>query len=223
MASIMLPLVSIIIPCYNHEKYVADAINSIINQTYKNIELILIDDGSQDNSKNVIMGLLDKCNSRFSRVYFDSRINKGLCKTINEALEVCQGKYVSLIASDDLMLPEKTTIQVEFLERQPDVSGVFAAVELIDNKNNVVGQRISNKTEFSFDEIMLNKHDLPTLTQMFRLEEIVSNGGYDDRVKIEDWYMLLKLSSVHDKFHRTLILSGFCEICRVQRSVLKNI
>lgn len=195
----MLPLVSIIIPCYNHENYIADTIESVIKQTYQKIELIIIDDGSQDGSKVVIEEVLKVCSTRFERVFFNSRPNKGLCITINEALKICKGKYISLIASDDIMLPEKTAIQVAYLEKHTDVTGVFSAVEMINDKNQVIGQRISNKTEFSFEDIILNHHDLPTLTQMFHLTDIVSSGGYDEQVKIEDWYMLLKLSSLNKK------------------------
>lgn len=193
----MQPLVSVVIPCYNHENYIEDSIQSILNQTYSRIELIIIDDGSKDQSVVKIQAMLPVCEQRFERVYFNTRPNKGLCATLNEALALCRGKYVSFIASDDMMLAHKTQLQVDYLEQHPDVTGVFAGIELIDAHNQVVGKRVSERTEYCFDDILLNLHDLPTLTQMFYLRDIIEIGGYDESVKIEDWYMLLKLTKNH--------------------------
>lgn len=190
----MQPLVSIVIPCYNHENYIEDSIQSIIDQTYPSIELIIIDDGSKDQSVEKIQAMLPACEQRFEHVYFNTRPNKGLCATLNEALALCKGKYVSLIASDDMMLAHKTQLQVDYLEQHPEVTGVFAGIELIDSNNRVVDRRVSTRTEYSFDDILLNLHDLPTLTQMFHLKDIVEVGGYDESIKVEDWYMLLKLT-----------------------------
>lgn len=190
----MEPLVSIVIPSYNHESFISQTLLSIFHQTYRRIELIIIDDGSSDQSIEIIENFLYFHKQRFERVVFKARHNKGLCRTINECLALCRGKYFSLIASDDVMLAMKTQIQVNYLESNPEVCGIFSAIEMIDDEGLVLGSRISNRVEYSFEEIMLNKHDLPTLTQMFRLADIISVGGYDVNVKIEDWYMLLKLS-----------------------------
>lgn len=187
------PLVSIIIPCYNHESYVKDAIQSIIDQTYENIELIVIDDGSQDQSVARILELSDICEQRFDKFYFKTRPNKGVCATLNEALALCHGKYVCIIASDDLMLAHKTQLQVNFLENNPEVAGVFGGVELINDKGECIEERISTKTQYSLDEVMLSKHDLPAPTQMYRLSIIQEQGGYDENINIEDWDMLLRL------------------------------
>lgn len=80
------PLVSVVIPCYNHENYVQECIKSAIEQDYENIELIIIDDGSKDESVNKIQELVPGCEKRFCRFEFRTRPNKGLCKTLNEAL-----------------------------------------------------------------------------------------------------------------------------------------
>lgn len=193
------PLVSVIIPCYNHQAYIQDSIQSILDQTYANIELIVIDDGSKDQSVTKIEEMLEQCKTRFEYVYFNTRANKGLCATLNEALQLCKGKYVSIIASDDKMLPQKTQIQVEYLESNPSIVGVFAGIELIDKNNQIMEQHVSEKTTYSFNDIILNLHDLPTLTQMFHLDVIREAGGYDESIKVEDWYMLLKLTKDQKK------------------------
>ncbi|MGA6331370.1 glycosyltransferase family 2 protein, partial [Acinetobacter baumannii] len=104
------PLVSIVIPCYNHANFVQDCIQSVIAQTYQNIELIIIDDGSKDGSVEKIQEFIGECEKRFVRFEFRNRPNKGLSATLNEALEWCQGEYFSAIASDDMMLNDKIEI-----------------------------------------------------------------------------------------------------------------
>src|SRR5690554_1049527 len=112
------PLVSVIVPCYNHEKYVKECIESIIDQDYKNLELIIIDDGSQDRSSEVIKAMTTACEARFVRFSFRSRENRGLCATLNEAVEWAEGEFLSPLASDDVLFPEKVSRQIlEFKKR----------------------------------------------------------------------------------------------------------
>ena len=94
------PLVSVVIPCYNHESFVQDSIQSVIDQTYQNIELIIIDDGSKDGSVEKIKEMIPACQERFIRFEFRHRPNKGLSATLNEALEWCEGEFFSPLASD---------------------------------------------------------------------------------------------------------------------------
>lgn len=189
------PLVSVVIPCYNHESFVQDSIQSVIDQTYENIELIIIDDGSQDSSILRIQEMVEKCENRFTRFEFRYRPNKGLSATLNEALDWCSGEYYSAIASDDIMIKTKTEFQVKFLSENHDVAAVFGAIKLIDKNNKIKGERIHETHKYVFEEIFLNKHDLPASTQMAQLNLIKSIGGYNPKYKIEDWYMLLKMSS----------------------------
>ena len=134
-------MVSVVIPCYNHENFVQDSIQSVIDQTYQNIELIIIDDGSKDGSVEKIQEMIPACQERFIRFEFRHRLNKGLSATLNEALEWCQGIYYSAIASDDMMLPEKTKLQVEFLKENKNLDSRSWIIDIINciekmNKNN---------------------------------------------------------------------------------------
>lgn len=188
------PLVSVVIPSYNHEQFVQDSIQSVIDQTYENIELIIIDDGSKDGSLEKIQKMVDICEQRFARFEFRHRANIGLSATLNEALEWCEGKYFSPIASDDIMLKDKTATQVSFLEQNDDTAAVFGGVKLIDNNNMELNERVTEERSYSFKEIIMHEHDLPAPTQMARLELIKKIGGYESNLFIEDWYMWLKLS-----------------------------
>lgn len=195
------PLVSIAIPCYNHALYVIESINSVINQSYTNIELIIIDDGSSDDSVIIINEIIEKCKKRFVRFEFRSRPNIGLSATLNEAIEWCEGKYYSAIASDDIMINDKTSLQVDFLEDNLDYVAVFGGIGVIDYNGNSAYELLGKSRSYSFDQIIMHKHNLPTPTQMVRLNTIRKVGGYDSNLYIEDWYMWLKLSELGEIYY----------------------
>lgn len=191
------PLVSIVIPCYNHGEFVVDTIKSVISQDYCNIELIIIDDGSQDESVSRISEMISECESRFGRFEFRSRPNKGLCSTLNEALEWCEGEFFSVVASDDVLMPRKTQVQVNRLcELGEGYAGVFGGAIKIDNNGRFVGKlNAGNSSTYGFSDIYFHRHNLPACTQMLRMKYVREVGGYSSKYKIEDWYMWLKLTS----------------------------
>ena len=149
------PLVSVLMPAYNHQKYVQETIKSIINQTYQNIELIVIDDGSKDDTWNKIQELKPSCEKRFIRCSFQTHQNQGTCVTFNKLVAQAQGEYVYIVASDDLVKPNSIELQVDFLIKHPEYSLVVGDNEIIDtngkkcywdkNRNNVY-----NKNEAKF-------------------------------------------------------------------------
>ncbi|NNP75077.1 glycosyl transferase family 2 [Acinetobacter sp. Ac_3412] len=195
MQSNVQPLVSVVIPCYNHMHYVHDCIKSVIDQTYQNIELIIIDDGSKDHSIEKIRELINICEQRFIRFEFRHRANKGLSATLNEALSWCRGEYYSIIASDDMMLSEKIMKQANFLkESDHKVAGVFGGYHLIDDDNNVIETALKDQKKYNFNDVFLHNFDLPAPTALLRLNAVKEVGGYAENLKIEDWYMWLKLT-----------------------------
>lgn len=187
------PLVSIVIPCYNHADFVQDSILSVINQSYANIELLIIDDGSPDHSVEKINEMLEACEQRFVRFEFRVRPNKGLSATLNEALEWCQGEFFSALASDDQMFKNKTEIQVNLLEAHPEFVAVFGAVQLIDNHNKNICEIRQEEKVFEFNDLLYTDRFLPAPTQMIRLKELIKVGGFVNGMIIEDWYIYLKL------------------------------
>lgn len=186
------PLVSVVIPCYNHACYIEECILSVVGQDYKNIELIVIDDGSKDASVQVIEGMRGVCEARFTRFKFIQRENRGLCNTLNQALDWCEGEYYSALASDDVWLFFKLGKQVEYLEMNPEVVAVFGGVTLIDENGRIL-RKVERSGSFGFKEIFLNRYFLPAPTALVRRLELQAIG-YDPLIKIEDWNMWLKLS-----------------------------
>ena len=109
-------LVSVLMPVYNVEKFLREAIDSILNQTYKNIELIIIDDCSTDNSRDIIKSYSD---SRI-RAYFNDE-NLQQPRTRNKAIKLANGKYIANMDSDDISLPNRIEEQVKFMESNKDI------------------------------------------------------------------------------------------------------
>ena len=186
------PLVSVIIPCYNHELFVQECIQSVIEQDYQNLELIIIDDGSKDNSIYRIEEIISICKARFTRFEFRHRENKGLCSTLNEALEWTQGKYICSLASDDIWINNKTSLQVEYLNHNHQCIGVFGNVTLIDESSHSIKYISHRPKKFTFTDILLHDCYLPAPTNMCRAKELKKHS-YDSNIKIEDWYMWLRL------------------------------
>ncbi|MCR5620495.1 MAG: glycosyltransferase [Treponema sp.] len=114
------PLVSVLMPAYNHEKYVQDAIQSIIGQTYGNIELLVVNDGSSDATWQRITDMEAACRERFPRVVLWNQCNMGTCRTQNGLLDNARGDYVYLMASDDVALPHAIERELAFLEGNPE-------------------------------------------------------------------------------------------------------
>lgn len=133
------PLVSVVIPAYNHEKYIKETINGIINQTYQNIELIVLDDGSKDNTVQEAEKLHAACEKRFARFYLATKPNEGTSKTLGRLIAEAKGKYIYLNASDDIAKPEAIAKLADFLERNPDYVLAVGDNEFIDKNSQLVG------------------------------------------------------------------------------------
>lgn len=195
-----LPLVSIMVPCYNHAPFIQDCIQSIIDQDYPNIEFIIIDDGSKDHSVEKIQALIPQCEERFTRFEFRYRPNKGLGVTLNEMLAWVQGEYTCYLGSDDILFHSKTSIQIDYLQKHPETVAVFGSMMLIDENSNPMEDSTidgdPNKTfqRHTFEDIMLHQFYIPTPTCMCRTSALKATGGYDEELAIEDWYMWLRLS-----------------------------
>lgn len=187
------PLVSVIIPCYNHELFVKQSIQSVLAQTYSNIELIVIDDASSDGSVNVITQLAEA-----NHFYFERQSeNKGISETLNRALLKAKGKYVAFLASDDCMLPERIEKQVATMEQDLSVGLCYGMTQAINAKGKPVdGPAIFKGFKGDVFKRLLFSNFIPAPTVMVRRELFSQVGGFDKNIKIEDWYMWLKLAKV---------------------------
>lgn len=190
-------LVTVCIPVYNHDKYVAETIKSIINQTYQNIELYIVNDGSSDNSHKEVSKLYEECKKRFVFFEYINRENKGLIPTLNEVLVKCSGKYFMAIASDDIAINDRVEKQVNCLEEDTECSLCFGRAIGID-ENSQITDKYKNKFKnykslYTFEDLIMSNVIMAT-TVMLRTSTLKEVGGYDERFKIEDWPLWLKMS-----------------------------
>ncbi|MDF3125761.1 glycosyltransferase [Rheinheimera sp. 1928-s] len=199
------PLISVIIPCYNHEKYVEDCIRSVCAQTYDNIELIIIDDGSKDASVESIRKIVLECENRFVRFEFRTRTNIGLCGTLNEALDWCEGKFSVIFASDDIMMPDRFSKQInkfsEMVKIEPNLVAIYSGVEMIDSEGQYVKVKHGSDKFSGFDEAFLRTEFLPTPTCIVLTDKLKAAGGFNPNFMIEDLFIRLKLTAANGVFY----------------------
>lgn len=130
-------LISILIPAYNHEKYIQETIQSIIQQSYQNLELIIINDGSNDTTWEKINAMRELCENRFVRTIFKTQTNKGTCDTLNLLLKEAQGKFVYIIASDDKAEPFAIEKLYNFLNSNSEYALCVGDNQFIDENSNI--------------------------------------------------------------------------------------
>ncbi len=211
------PLVSVIIPSYNHENFVQYTINSIINQSYKNIELIMIDDGSTDSSWEKINELQEQCEGRFKNFIAKKQENQGTCLTLNSLIELSTGKYIYLIASDDKAFPLAIEKMVHFLESDDDYCLCVGDNEFIDaddnvrfwdedqnlvsDENNAAYKTFSDflKTCGPFDENFGNYETLRYINYipngyLIRRSIFEKTGMFRKDAPLEDWWIMMQMS-----------------------------
>ena len=128
-----MPRVSIILPCYNGAKWIGQAIESVLAQTYKDFELIVIDDGSTDNSKEVISSYLYD-----ERVRYIYQENRGFSATLNRGIKESKGEFIGFIGQDDLYVPNKLQVQVRYLDEHSDVDLVHSNYCFINPTGQII-------------------------------------------------------------------------------------
>lgn len=187
------PLVTVIIPSYNHGGYIEQTINSVLRQTYHPIEVIVIDDGSSDDSPQLLGQLAAQHGFRL-----ELQTNQGLSRTLNAGIALANGKYVCTVGSDDILMLDKTEKQVEFMEANPHIAVCGGNQLLIDSTGQLINKRqyFSPHRELNFDDLFLGRKALIAASSaMMRRDVLDREGGYDPNIPLEDMYMWFKLTS----------------------------
>lgn len=139
--------VSVIIPAYNHEKYIGAAIESVLRQTFHDFELIIVNDGSTDNTERVILGYEDP------RIHYFPQENQGAHNAINRGISLAQGEYISILNSDDLYHLERFDRCLQFLETNRDYSVIITYIEGVDSLGNSLAED-TKKQIFAWVEML---------------------------------------------------------------------
>lgn len=185
------PLVTVLIPSYNHERYVEQAVRSVLDQTYENIELIVIDDGSRDSTPRLLARLQEQYGFKLL-----VRPNKGLCATLNEGIGMANGKYIAFLASDDFYCPGRIENAVRAFEPLgPDVAAVYCDGYLVDDDNKKIdlfGLKYPRPLVGTTRDNLIAGNWLPALGMTYSLA-LLKNFMFDERFRIEDYTLFLKM------------------------------
>lgn len=202
----MIPLVSVIIPFYNAEKYILQTLESVKNQSYKRIELLLYDDASIDNTSAIVKKWLNENYSHFHHTeFFEGKNNKGVGFGSNFLLNKISGLYFQKLDADDILISSKIFNQVQYLESNPNVSLVYSNVYRIDSfsfrlkqdyftfQNFKYVNNFTSPSGYIFDKL-LEENFIPASSILARYDKVQSIGGYDPTLFSEDWDLWLRLS-----------------------------
>lgn len=184
-----MPKVSVLMPVYNGEKYLAEAIDSVLNQSYQDWELIIINDRSTDKSEQIIQSYSDE------RIkYFENEVNLGLVKTLNKGIDFCTGKYIARMDADDISLSSRLSLQVDFLDRNSAYGMCGGNAEVINAEGSVTGS-LKNLSENDLLKINL-LFSVPFIHPCMMIrKEVLDEFRYDEAFKhVEDYDLWCRIS-----------------------------
>ncbi|MGL4604022.1 MAG: glycosyltransferase [Iodobacter sp.] len=184
------PLVTIVIVSYNHVDFIDESISSVFNQSYKNLEVFVLDNGSVDGSIDVI-----KNSKFFGEFEFIRNAQCGLIDSLNNLKDKINGKYVCFVAADDFFDPDKINTQVQIMEGNDKIGACSGSMTYVDEKGKKLRNLICPATYLSFEDILLKKLLCPAPVAMIRKAALDDVGWYNSSFVIEDLQMWLKLTS----------------------------
>ena len=192
----MSELISIIVPVYNAEKVITETMDSVLGQTYPYWELLLVEDGSKDNSADVIMDYIaEKGENRIRLIRQPS--NQGAARARNRGLKESQGRYISYLDADDLWSPEKLEKQLRFME-QKDAAFSFTGYEFADENGIGLGKIVRVPETLSYRQALSNT-TIFTTTVMFDTQKIAKELLEMPEIKSEDtalWWKVLRTGCI---------------------------
>lgn len=145
-------LVSVITPCYNMEKYVADTIESVRNQTYPHWEMLIVDDASTDGTADILQSMAEK--DERIKIFLNST-HSGIADARNQAIQMAQGHYLAYLDADDLWHPEKLQRQLRFMQEK-QVGFSYSSYNLVDEEGNVLDKTVTADEDMSYESYLRN-------------------------------------------------------------------
>ncbi|MBD2344456.1 glycosyltransferase [Anabaena subtropica] len=185
-----LPMISVIIPAYNCEKTIKETIDSVLRQSFTNFELIVINDGSQDGTLDIVSQIQD------SRIKIFSFENAGGNVSRNRGLNLAVGKFISFLDADDIWMPNKLESQLEALHENPDFHVAYSWTDYIDEDGKflISGRRVTLNGDV-YQKLFINNFLENGSNPLIRKEALIALGGFDESLKAaQDWDMWLRLA-----------------------------
>lgn len=190
-AATQAPLVSIIAPCYNAEKFLESALESIFAQDYEHFEVIIVDDGSSDNSYAMLQALQARYPFQLYR-----QPNQGVSAALNHGLRHARGVYVATPDLDDIMLPFSVRIRAEYLNQHPLVGIVGALITYMDCDGKDLKCQSRDSVEcLNFDEVVRGAVVVGAPVALYRMQALRDAGGYDPSIRVQDFQITLRIAA----------------------------
>ena len=186
------PLVSIIIPTYNREKLIDKTIYSIINQTYQNIEIIVVDDCSKDKTIDIVNGIKD---SRIVYKVLDK--NQGAPAARNIGIQIATGDYIAFLDSDDRWEPNKLELQLNLIKSKPNVGVVYTGIKVIDETSKTENVKTPNIRGQILQKLLIRNCVGSTSSVLIDKELLLKVNGFDLTLKsCQDWDLWIRLAKL---------------------------
>lgn len=203
------PLVSIIVISYNHEKYIKQCLDGLFSQTYDNVEIILRDDGSTDNTQSIINNYLKERQGLLNIQLDLDKNNKGLLWSLNNTLSKAKGEFISLCAGDDYYLPEKIDLQIGLFKKTGNKFGiVYGDMEVVDENNKTIFNSFYEwhlKGEMppsgNVLEHFILHNPIHMMSLLVKKEIYDSVGQFDENLIFEDWDMAMRMSRITEFYY----------------------
>ena len=189
------PIISVVLPVFNCEKYIEKAITSVLEQSFLDFELIIINDGSTDSSEDKILSFTDK------RIRYIKQSNKGISATLNYGISISSGRYIARMDADDICMPDRFELQLKLFDRDSTLGIVSSNVKYIDESGNSLGLSLSFTKDNLIKKAMKKGNVVFHPTVMFKKRIFESVNGYDEIIGcyFEDyllWLEMLKITNI---------------------------
>ncbi|MBC7914367.1 MAG: glycosyltransferase [Pyrinomonadaceae bacterium] len=188
----MKPLISVIMPVHNAERFLKEAIDSILNQTFSNFELIIINDGSSDTTESIILSFSD------SRIrYIKNLSNLGIVKTLNNAIDIAEGIFIARMDADDISHPNRLDLQYQFMQQHPEIAMCGSHAIQIDQNGTETGmvQCLIDSEDLRISHLFNNAFIHPST--IFRSDILKSYRYNEEFENAEDYYLFSQIMSKH--------------------------
>jgi alpha-1,3-rhamnosyltransferase len=216
-----LPKISILIPSYNHADYIEQTIRSVWKQDYRNLELIVVDDGSTDNSREVIAKLV--AISPIEMIVIESA-NGGPCRALNRALAASSGKIIGMLASDDLMLPNRINSEVIFFRSQPILKVLFSNGHYLLPDGTISGDlhkhlkpSIKDGVSGIKNHILTHVECFYTQAMLIKRDFLLDLDGFDEETGSDDWSLVIRIFNALSSNDEFKFIDGKAFLYRVHQ------
>jgi len=195
--------ISIMICCYNSEKYLSETIDSVINQTYTNWEIVAVNDGSSDNTEEIIQTYINKG----VKIIYHYQENQGYASARNKAIEIAKGEWIAIIDHDDICLPDRLEKQAAQIKNNPNSNLFFSNVTYFNNEPKDLGYHFDYFDPSDLDlsavsvlnHLLSHKCFIPSSSVVFNINSALSIGGFDTSYNyIPDFVFFLKMGELYN-------------------------